>query len=96
MLKSCQLTNTTTLPPIGTRVAVIDNGPVGTVTGFATECQADCLPHPESPLVPVVVLRLDHGFYLPGYEGECWISSITVHPDNLLRDDRGNWATENR
>lgn len=84
MLKACELDQTLTLPPIGTRVRIVDDGPKGTVTGFGTNVRAGTMPVATAELVPVVIVALDMGFYVDDRE-TCWVYSITVHPDNIER-----------
>lgn len=79
------------LPAIGTEVRLTDGGVEGIVRGygygtpegqlvFGHTTQTDVIPSPE--MAPFVLVQVG-GFWLPGYEQECWINMIPVHPDNL-------------
>lgn len=101
MKKACQLDQTLQLPPIGTRVALVDEvnivdgaGPTGEVAGYGTITAAGSIVHPTTPLVPVVIVRLDKGLYLEteDHQGPVYVQDITVHPDNLLTDEVGRWV----
>lgn len=87
MKKSCTLDQTLQLPPIATRVLVDDdnepgNPHPGIVCGYGHGTLAGSMVDPTTPLVPLVLVKLDRGVYLPGGQ-RCFISVIPVHPDNL-------------
>lgn len=105
MKKSCQLDQTLELPPIGAKVLIHDDDEIGlphpgTVCGHGTTTRAGCTIDPTTPLVPTVLVHLDRGEYLdPGAipsqrRQRCHVSVIAVHPDNLARDEYGNYTQE--
>lgn len=98
MKKACQLDQTLTLPPIGARVAIHDDEETGlphpgTVCGFGTATRAGSTIAGTTPLVPCVLVQLDQGVLLSSNANvqRCHVSVIPVHPDNLLRDEYGNF-----
>lgn len=99
MKKACLLDQTVQFPPVGTRVAIHDDEELGlphpgTVCGHGQATAAGSNVNPSTPLVPVVLVQVDDGMYLPGWPTwqRCHVSVIAVHPDNLLLDENGNWV----
>ena len=84
-MKDCEST-AAPLPPIGTKVLVTDGEIPGVVRGYGyiTPQGQDAHLGTVAGLIPVVILslgRLSHWF--PGKEQECYVNTLTVHPDNL-------------
>lgn len=82
-MKDCE-TSTPNLPAVGTRVGLIDADIEGTVRGYGyiTPEGQQAVPGTQAPMAPVVIVQVE-AFWLPGCNNDCWITTITVHPDNL-------------